>query len=66
MKLIINGTERETPKLQTVADLAAWLKLPTSGTAIELNGIVIRRTEHSITLLREDDRLEVVKLVGGG
>lgn len=66
MKLILNGAERDAPALETVADLFAWLKLPTFGSAIELNGVVIRKVEHSATPLKEGDRLEIVKLVGGG
>ncbi|HET8900714.1 MAG TPA: sulfur carrier protein ThiS [Holophagaceae bacterium] len=66
MKLLLNGAEREAPALATVAELSAWLGLPAFGTAIELNGAVIRRAEHQATPLREGDRLEIVKLVGGG
>ena len=66
MKLLLNGAEREAPALATVADLSAWLDLPAFGSAIELNGTVIRRAEHRATPLREGDRLEIVKLVGGG
>ena len=67
MRLLINGEIREAPGgLATVADLARWLDLPAFGSAIELNGEVIRRADHSATHLREEDRLEVVRLVGGG
>ncbi len=66
MRLCINGETRETPVLATVADLAAWLDLPAFGSAVELNGEVIRRAEHPATPLKEGDRLEVVRLVGGG
>jgi sulfur carrier protein len=67
MRLLINGEIREAPGgLATVADLATWLDLPEFGSAIELNGEVIRRADHPTTLLREEDWLEVVRLVGGG
>ncbi len=66
MKLHLNGQVQETPALATVADLAAWLELPAFGSAIELNGEVVRRTDHPRTPLRDGDRLEVVRLVGGG
>lgn len=66
MRLRINGETRDTPALATVADLAAWLDLPAFGSAVELNGEVIRRTDHPATPLKEGDRLEVVRLVGGG
>lgn len=66
MKLVLNGQPREAPELVTVADLAAWLALPAFGSAIELNGEVIRRADHAATPLKEGDCLEVVRLVGGG
>ena len=66
MQLILNGEPRETPMLGTLAELAMWLGLPAFGSAIELNGQVVRRAHHETTPLREGDRLEVVRLVGGG
>jgi thiamine biosynthesis protein ThiS len=66
MHLLINGRERETPVLDTVADLALWLELPAFGSAVELNGQVVRKAEYQASPLREGDRLEVVRLVGGG
>lgn len=66
MNLRLNGETRDTPALATVADLAVWLDLPAFGSAIELNGEVIRRADHPTTALKEGDRLEVVRLVGGG
>ncbi len=66
MILLLNGGLRETPELATVADLATWLDLPAFGSAIELNGEVVRKADHATAPLREGDRLEVVRLVGGG
>jgi thiamine biosynthesis protein ThiS len=66
MRLHVNGVPLEAPALSTVAELVAWLCLPAFGSAVELNGEVVRRADHAETPLREDDRLEVVRLVGGG
>ena len=66
MKLVLNGSEQETPNLGTVADLSAWLKLPAFGTAIELNGRILRKADLQGTPLEEGDHLEIVRLVGGG
>jgi len=66
VRLHLNGELREAPDLGTLADLARWLELPAFGSAIELNGEVIRRADHPATPLKEGDRLEVVRLVGGG
>jgi len=66
MRLCINGHPREAPALATLADLADWLQLPAHGSAVELNGRVVRRADYSTTGLAEGDSLEVVRLVGGG
>jgi len=66
VRLILNGKERETPDLATVADLAQWLLLPAYGSAVELNGEVVRKTDFGTTALKDQDRLEVIRLVGGG
>ena len=66
MQLIINGQPQETPVLATVADLALWMELPAFGSAVELNGQVVRKVEYPSRPLAEGDRLEVVRLVGGG
>ena len=63
---MLNGLEKEAPALATLAELARWLELPAFGSAVELNGEVIRRAQHGTTPLKEGDRLEVVRLVGGG
>lgn len=66
MDLIINGEVRATPELSTLADLAQWLALPSFGSAIELNGEVVRKAAYPETPLKAGDRLEIVRLVGGG
>jgi len=66
MLLLINGKERETPDLGTLADLAEWLMLPAFGSAVELNGEVVRKVNYPNTYLKTKDRLEVIRLVGGG
>jgi thiamine biosynthesis protein ThiS len=66
MRLIINGQERQAPALATLAELSEWLGLPSFGSAIELNGEVIPKTRHPESPLRDGDRLEIVRLVGGG
>lgn len=66
MRLFINGQEKQAPALSNVAELAVWLHLPAFGSAVELNGEVIRKAEHQATALKDGDRLEVVRLVGGG
>jgi len=66
MELIINGVNLVFPSVATLADLANDLDLPSFGSAVELNGEVVRRVAYPTTLLNKGDRLEIVRLVGGG
>jgi thiamine biosynthesis protein ThiS len=66
MHLTINGEAIDSPALGTVADLAAWLGLPSIGSAVELNGAVVRKSDFLNTRLKDGDQLEVIRLVGGG
>jgi len=66
MQLVINGQMVSAPQLHTVADLADWMALPPFGSAVELNGIVIKKADHHSTILKDGDSLEIVRLVGGG
>ena len=66
MNLIINGQGKATPPLATVGELAKWLELPAFGSAVELNGQVVRKADYDASPLCEGDKLEVVRLVGGG
>ncbi len=62
----VNGEERTAEKPFSVEDLLTELVGQTRMVAVERNGDVIPRRLHQTTMLREDDRLEVVTIVGGG
>jgi len=66
MRLTVNGEPREAADGETVATLLARLALDTSRVAVELNGRLARRADHAGQGLREGDRLEIVRFVGGG
>ena len=66
MQLLINGQIVIAPQLNTVADLADWMGLPSFGSAVELDGMVIRKADYPSTPINDGDSLEIVRLVGGG
>ena len=66
MQLSINGETRQFARIDTVADLIAALELAGKRIAIEHNGAIVPRSQHSQTALSDGDRLEVVVAVGGG
>lgn len=66
MRVFINGETKQISGTPSLAELINQLELPVARIAIELNREVVRRSEWSSTILREDDRIEIVHFVGGG
>ena len=62
----MNGETREVGDGLSVPELLASLQLKADQIAIELNHQVIRRGEWPSTVLKENDKLEIVHFVGGG
>lgn len=66
MQITVNGEPREVPKGTTLAALVATLPLPRGPTAVEVNRVLVPRSQHASRVLAEGDAIEVVTLVGGG
>ncbi|MCS5562808.1 MAG: sulfur carrier protein ThiS [Oleiphilaceae bacterium] len=62
----VNGTDHQLPSGSTAHDLVASLGLEGRPVAVELNEHVVPRVELPGRVLHQDDRLEIVTLVGGG
>jgi thiamine biosynthesis protein ThiS len=65
MKVFVNGEPREVTET-TLAGLVTELDLPVARIAIELNRDVVRRSDWDSTMLKDEDRIEIVHFVGGG
>ena len=65
MKVFVNGALREV-EISTLAELISELDLPVARIAIELNRDVVRRSDWGSTMLKDEDRIEIVHFVGGG
>jgi sulfur carrier protein len=66
MKITVNGDVMEVPDGLTVAGLLDHLAVKRQVTAVAVNREVTPRSEHDSTVLREGDRLEIVRPMGGG
>lgn len=66
VRVRVNGEERVLNSAMSVADLLEELGLPISRVAVEFNREILPKPSYTDTLLREDDRLEIVQFVGGG
>lgn len=65
MTLIINGFARET-SAAGIAALIAELGLQAKSVLIEHNGTALRRDEWPAIVLREHDRIEILRIAAGG
>jgi len=65
MKLIINGKEKEV-ECKRVSDLLDTLSLNKDAVAVELNKNIVHRENFDNTKLRDNNKLEIVTVVGGG
>lgn len=66
MQLEVNGEAREVAEGTTVRELLALLALADQLVAVERNEEIVPRAEHASATLREGDRIEIVRFVGGG
>ncbi len=66
MRILINGESKELDDGVSLAQMIKLLDLPPQRVAVELNREVVRRTEWDSTILKDDDRVEIVHFVGGG
>ena len=66
MLVTVNGQSMELPEGERVTGLLGRLGLERSICAVEVNRELVPKRLHGETLLRQDDRIEVVTLVGGG
>ena len=66
MRILVNGEVKECEEGISLSDLIELLELQPQRIAVELNREVVRRGDWKSTVLRNEDRLEIVHFVGGG
>lgn len=66
MQIMVNDENRDIAAGSTIADLLNELGLRPKFVAVERNLELVPRAHHAECELAENDRLEVVTLVGGG
>jgi thiamine biosynthesis protein ThiS len=66
MRVFVNGEQKDFETAVSLSELIIQLDLPVPRIAIELNREVVRRSDWGSTMLRDDDRIEIVHFVGGG
>ena len=64
--LTINGEHKDIPQRMTVQEFLEANNLLLPFMAVAHNGEVIHRSEYERVQLQDGDRLEIVRMVGGG
>jgi len=66
MRLKINGEDRDNNSAHTVQELLDELNITVGRVAVEVNMVIVRRTEYAQFKLNDNDVVEIVNFVGGG
>ena len=64
--LLINGQQRQFPASMYISELIFKLDLAGKRIAVERNGEIVPRSQHTSVRLLDADQLEIVVAVGGG
>jgi sulfur carrier protein len=66
MKIVLNGKVEQLESPMTVAQLLRRLDLGDRRVAVEINREIVPRSRHVAHQLQDNDRVEVVRAIGGG
>ncbi len=66
MHVYVNDKTETLEPGTTIAELLARFELAPQRVAVEVNEVLVKRAGYADARLSEDDRVEIVTLVGGG
>jgi sulfur carrier protein len=66
MEIVLNGAPRPLPPGQTLAELVAALQLEGQALALAVNRSVVPRQRWAEVALSAQDRVDIVRAIGGG
>ncbi|MCH9645102.1 MAG: sulfur carrier protein ThiS [Proteobacteria bacterium] len=66
MIIIVNGKQLEIEKPATAEKLIKQLNYQDQRIALEVNEMIIPKSQHGEFALNENDQIEIIKAVGGG
>jgi sulfur carrier protein len=64
--ILVNGQPHDAPENQTLLQLLGVLNLPTHGVAVAINSAITSTSMYGEQILREGDKVEIIRAVGGG
>ena len=66
IQVFINGKKKEFCDNNNIISLLNFLEIDGNGIAIEINLIVIPKSQYKNTIIKNNDKIEIVQFIGGG
>jgi sulfur carrier protein len=66
IKIFVNGDLKKFPQETNIVSLLEILNISSKHIAIEINESLIFRSDWEKTNLKDEDKVEIVKAIGGG
>ena len=66
MEIILNGKSHATQNNLTIASLLDTLDIRKLGSAVAINGNIILQSKFQTFEIKNDDKVEIIRAVGGG
>mgnify|MGYP001184622978 FL=1 len=66
MNIVLNGEEINIADSLSILGLIDLYELPASKVAVERNLEIVPKSAYVTTMLKENDRVEIVHFIGGG
>ena len=66
MDIVLNGRKKSIEDGLSIRRLLEQLSIPSQTVIVEINRKIIERADFEETIIHPDDRIEIIRLVGGG
>jgi len=66
MNVFINKTKTSTPKKTSIELLLINLGVENKFIAVEVNQVIVSKSNYGNYYLKENDKVEIIKAIGGG
>ena len=66
IQVFINGKKKYFNKNNNLFSLLNFFKIEKNGIAIEINQIVIPKSQYKNKIIKRGDQIEIVQFIGGG
>ena len=66
IQVFINGKKKNYIENSNLVSLLNLFKIDINGIAIEVNCIVIPKSQYKNTIVKNNDKIEIVQFIGGG